>query len=59
QPLLEHAAQMLRAQLGDDHPATRQAEQRRQAAASAATVPGPADSAPSVCGGSGCSPVDR
>jgi tetratricopeptide (TPR) repeat protein/tRNA A-37 threonylcarbamoyl transferase component Bud32 len=34
QPLLDGAAQALRAQLGDDHPATRRAEQRRQAAAS-------------------------
>jgi tetratricopeptide (TPR) repeat protein len=34
-PLLGHAAEVLRAQLGEDHPATRLAWQRRQAAAPA------------------------
>jgi tetratricopeptide (TPR) repeat protein len=37
QPLLDGAVQTLRARLGDDHPATRRAEQRRQAAAQSAS----------------------
>jgi tetratricopeptide (TPR) repeat protein len=38
QSLLDHAAQALRARLGDDHFATRRAEQRRQAADSPAAT---------------------
>jgi tetratricopeptide (TPR) repeat protein len=58
QPLLDHAAQVLRARLGDDHPATRRAERRRLAAVSpaATAVPIPAGGPPCALPGSpgGC-----
>jgi len=41
QPLLDRAVQTLRARLGDGHPATRRAEQRRQAAGSSAVASAP------------------